>query len=222
MRFGLFGGARALRGGPYGDSDGYADYIAYVREAEALGFDSVFLVEHHFTGHGQVSASLSLLSYLAACTTRIRLGTAVVVLPWHNPVLVAEQAGTLDLLSGGRFDFGVGNRARDAWPRFVQQPGDSLSEEATAPFADGRSRHALTASDDRVGLALGRAQDDPRAQGDRLRRGPTTRPLLEGRLFVSGQHEWRQRSAQSHRRVLLVAEYDGPTKVVSRISDSGH
>jgi probable F420-dependent oxidoreductase len=113
MRFGLFGGARALRGGPYGDSDGYADYIAYVREAEALGFDSVFLVEHHFTGHGQVSASLSLLSYLAACTTRIRLGTAVVVLPWHNPVLVAEQAGTLDLLSGGRFDFGVGKGYRD-------------------------------------------------------------------------------------------------------------
>ena len=59
-------------------------------EAEELGFSSVFLVEHHFTGFGQVSASLNLLSYLAARTERIRLGTAVVVLPWHNPVLVAE------------------------------------------------------------------------------------------------------------------------------------
>ena len=43
-----------------------------------------------------------MLSYLAAKTQRIRLGTAVVVLPWHNPVLVAEQAATLDLLSNGR------------------------------------------------------------------------------------------------------------------------
>jgi probable F420-dependent oxidoreductase len=111
MKFGLFGGARA-RGGPAGDSDGYHQFINYVVEAERLGFESVFLVEHHFTGFGQVSASLNLLSYLAACTERIRLGTAVVVLPWHNPVLVAEQAATLDLLSNGRLDFGVGKGYR--------------------------------------------------------------------------------------------------------------
>src|SRR5665213_206324 len=114
MKFGLFGGARAGRGGPHGDSQGYADYIDYVCEAEALGFHSVFMVEHHFTGHGQVSASLNVLSYLAARTKTIRLGTAVVVLPWHNPVLIAEQAATLDLLSGGRFDFGVGKGYRKA------------------------------------------------------------------------------------------------------------
>jgi alkanesulfonate monooxygenase SsuD/methylene tetrahydromethanopterin reductase-like flavin-dependent oxidoreductase (luciferase family) len=72
------------------------------------------MVEHHFTGHGQVSASMNVLSYLAARTRLIRLGTAVVVLPWHNPVLVAEQAATLDLLSGGRFDFGVGKGYREA------------------------------------------------------------------------------------------------------------
>jgi alkanesulfonate monooxygenase SsuD/methylene tetrahydromethanopterin reductase-like flavin-dependent oxidoreductase (luciferase family) len=111
MKFGLFGGARA-RGGPAGDSDGYHDFINYVVEAERVGFSSVFLVEHHFTGFGQVSASLNLLSYLAARTYRIRLGTAVVVLPWHNPVLVAEQAATLDLLSNGRLDFGVGKGYR--------------------------------------------------------------------------------------------------------------
>jgi alkanesulfonate monooxygenase SsuD/methylene tetrahydromethanopterin reductase-like flavin-dependent oxidoreductase (luciferase family) len=111
MKFGLFGGARA-RGGPAGDSSAYHDFINYVAEAEKLGFSSVFLVEHHFTGFGQVSASMSLLSYLAAKTERIRLGTAVVVLPWHNPVLVAEQAATLDLLSNGRLDFGVGKGYR--------------------------------------------------------------------------------------------------------------
>lgn len=112
MRFGLFGGAKAASDGTVGDSAGYADYIAYVREAERLDFHSLFVVEHHFTGHAQVSASLNLLSYLAACTTRLRLGTAVVVLPWHNPVLLAEQAATLDLLSNGRLDFGVGKGYR--------------------------------------------------------------------------------------------------------------
>jgi alkanesulfonate monooxygenase SsuD/methylene tetrahydromethanopterin reductase-like flavin-dependent oxidoreductase (luciferase family) len=111
MKFGLFGGARA-RGGPAGDSEGYHDFIRYIVAAEELGFSSVFLVEHHFTGFGQVSASLNLLSYLAARTSTIRLGTAVVVLPWHNPVLVAEEASTLDLLSNGRLDFGVGKGYR--------------------------------------------------------------------------------------------------------------
>ena len=111
MKFGLFGGARA-RGGPAGDSEGYHDFIRYIVAAEELGFSAVFLVEHHFTGFGQVSASLNLLSYLAARTERIRLGTAVVVLPWHNPVLVAEEAATLDLLSNGRLDFGVGKGYR--------------------------------------------------------------------------------------------------------------
>ena len=111
MKFGLFGGARA-RGGPAGDSDGYHEFIRYIVAAEELGFSSVFLVEHHFTGFGQVSASLNLLSYLAARTEKIRLGTAVVVLPWHNPVLIAEEAATLDLLSNGRLDFGVGKGYR--------------------------------------------------------------------------------------------------------------
>jgi probable F420-dependent oxidoreductase len=113
MEFGLFGGARAKRGGPSGDSQGYGDFIDYVVAAERLGYRSIFLVEHHFTGYAQVSASLALLSYIAARTQTIRLGTAVVVLPWHNPVLVAEEAATLDLLSGGRLDFGVGKGYRD-------------------------------------------------------------------------------------------------------------
>jgi alkanesulfonate monooxygenase SsuD/methylene tetrahydromethanopterin reductase-like flavin-dependent oxidoreductase (luciferase family) len=115
MRFGLFGGARTKRGtGDVVDSHGYQGYIDYVVEADRLGYNSLFMVEHHFTGQGQVSAAMTLLAYLAAKTSRIRLGTGVVVLPWHNPVLVAEQAATLDLLSGGRFDFGVGKGYRPA------------------------------------------------------------------------------------------------------------
>ena len=131
MKFGLFGGARA-KGGPAGDSHAYHDFINYVVESERLGFSSVFLVEHHFTGFGQVSASMNLLTYLAARTERIRLGTAVVVLPWHNPILVAEQAATLDLLSNGRLDFGVGKGYRSyEFSGFCIAP-----EEATERFEE--------------------------------------------------------------------------------------
>src|SRR3954471_2400552 len=113
MKFGLFGGAKSAGVGAAGDSQGYRTFIDYVLYAEELGYESLFVVEHHFTGIGQVSASLNLLSYLAGRTTRLRLGTAVVVLPWHNPVLLAEQVATLDLLSDGRVDFGVGKGYRD-------------------------------------------------------------------------------------------------------------
>jgi alkanesulfonate monooxygenase SsuD/methylene tetrahydromethanopterin reductase-like flavin-dependent oxidoreductase (luciferase family) len=118
VKFGLFGSAQARRAGPDTDSSqGFRDFIDNNVEAEALGYYSTFLVEHHFTGFGQVSASLNLLTWLGARTRHLRLGTAVLVLPWHNPVLLAEQAATLDLLSGGRLDFGVGKGYR--WNEFA-------------------------------------------------------------------------------------------------------
>jgi alkanesulfonate monooxygenase SsuD/methylene tetrahydromethanopterin reductase-like flavin-dependent oxidoreductase (luciferase family) len=132
MRFGLFGGGRVGNRDPLGDSYGYSDFIAYIVAADRLGYESAFLVEHHFTGHGQLSASLNLLSYLAARTQRIRLGTAVVVLPWHNPALLAEQVATLDVLSGGRVELGVGRGYRkaefDAFCIPMDEAGDRFNE----------------------------------------------------------------------------------------------
>jgi alkanesulfonate monooxygenase SsuD/methylene tetrahydromethanopterin reductase-like flavin-dependent oxidoreductase (luciferase family) len=113
MRFGLFGSAQARRGVPDVDSGaGFREFVATNVEAEALGYHSTFIVEHHFTGFGQISATLNLLTWVGARTTTLRLGTAVIVLAWHNPVLLAEQAATIDLLSGGRLDFGIGKGYR--------------------------------------------------------------------------------------------------------------
>src|SRR4030095_11240978 len=113
MRFGRFGSAQARRGGPDVDSGaGFRDFVENNVEAEALGYHSTFIVEHHLTCLGQISATLNLLTWVGARTTTLRLGTAVIVLAWHNPVLLAEQAATLDLLSGGRLDFGIGKGYR--------------------------------------------------------------------------------------------------------------
>ena len=113
MQFGIFGSAQASTQdlGPE-TGQGFRDYLDYAVEAEALGYRSSFLVEHHFTGWNQVSATLILQTALAMRTTTLRLGTGVLVLPWHNPVLLAEQAATLDQISNGRFDFGIGKGYR--------------------------------------------------------------------------------------------------------------
>lgn len=142
MKFGLFGGPRSREGVEDGYRLGYIPYLDGVIEAEALGYYSNFLVEHHFSGMGQVSASINILSWLAARTSTIRLGTAVVVVPWHNPVLIAEQAATLDLLSNGRFDFGVGKGYR-----YIEFHGFCIPmEEATERFEEAMAliRKAFT------------------------------------------------------------------------------
>lgn len=113
MQFGLFTSAQANSGDlPANTGQGFRDWLDFNIEAETLGFRSSFLVEHHFTGWNQVSSTLMLLMALAMRTRTLRLGSAVMVLPWHNPVLLAEQAATLDLVSGGRFDFGIGKGYR--------------------------------------------------------------------------------------------------------------
>jgi alkanesulfonate monooxygenase SsuD/methylene tetrahydromethanopterin reductase-like flavin-dependent oxidoreductase (luciferase family) len=131
MQFGLFGSAEA--GGDRGQ--GFHNYIDYNIEAEALGYHSSFLVEHHFSGWSQVSATLQLLNWVAARTTKLRVGSAVMVLPWHNPVLLAEQTATLDVLSGGRLDLGVGKGYR-----YTEFKGFGIPIEE----ADARFEEALT------------------------------------------------------------------------------
>ncbi len=133
MRFGLFCSPKADSGGLGPETgQGFRDYLDFNIEAEALGFHSSFSVEHHFTGWNQVSATLMLLMALAMRTKTLRLGTAVLVLPWHNPVLLAEQVATLDLVSDGRFDFGIGKGYRHSEFKGFAIP----QEEAEARFEE--------------------------------------------------------------------------------------
>ena len=106
MKFGLFHSVQLPN--PSEQERFYREALEQALHAERLGYDSVWFTEHHFTRHGIVSATLSVLAYLAGLTDTIRLGTAVTVLPFHNPVQLAEQTATVDVLSNGRLDLGVG------------------------------------------------------------------------------------------------------------------
>ena len=130
MKFGLFHSVQLPN--PSEQERYYQEALEQVLHAERLGYSSVWFTEHHFTRHGIVSATLSVLAYLAGLTNSIRLGTAVTVLPFHNPVQLAEQTATVDLLSGGRLNLGVGRGYQ--WGEFHRM-GVPM-EEATRRFEE--------------------------------------------------------------------------------------
>ena len=86
----------------------YARAIELAQTAECLGFRNVWLAEHHFSTYGYLARPVQLATFIAAKTTRLRVGTAVIVVPLHHPLIVAEEIATLDLLAGGRVDIGLG------------------------------------------------------------------------------------------------------------------
>ena len=109
-----------------------AEHLALGDLAEPLGFDSLFGLEHHFTGYSMSPSPLQLLTYYAGRTKRITLGTCVIVLPWQDPIRVAEQIAYLDLLCGGRCMFGFGRGAASAEYAGFRVP----MEEARPRFAE--------------------------------------------------------------------------------------
>src|SRR5213596_2946472 len=110
------------------DASVVGEHLAMGDLAEPLGFDSVFALEHHFTGYAMSPSPTQLLSYIAGRTQRITLGTAVIVLPWHDPVRVAEEIALLDILSHGRCVFGFGRGAAS-----VEYAGFRVSMEEARP-----------------------------------------------------------------------------------------
>ena len=84
------------------------DVMEKIELADRLGMDEIWLGEHHFSRHGIISGIWSMLGCVAQRTKNARIGSAVVVLPFHNPIMVAEEAATIDILSNGRFTLGIG------------------------------------------------------------------------------------------------------------------
>jgi alkanesulfonate monooxygenase SsuD/methylene tetrahydromethanopterin reductase-like flavin-dependent oxidoreductase (luciferase family) len=85
----------------------YAEQTELVELVEKLGFDEAWIAEHHFNAAASSSSPLPIIAHLATRTSRIRLGSAAVLLPFHDPISVAEDVATVDILSAGRFNFGI-------------------------------------------------------------------------------------------------------------------
>ena len=108
LRFGLWYAFRNPAQWQTTDQALYADVLDQITWAETIGYDDVWLTEHHFVDDAHAPSPLVQAAAIAARTRKIRIGTAVLLLPLYHPVRVAEDGATIDILSGGRFELGVG------------------------------------------------------------------------------------------------------------------
>lgn len=108
MNFGLLMSFRNSSRNELSYSELYRKHVDLCVEAEDLGFDTIWLTEHHFVDDGYSPTMMPLAAAIAARTKKIRIGTFVLLMPLHDPIHVAEDAVTIDALSNGRFDLGLG------------------------------------------------------------------------------------------------------------------
>ncbi|MYA19834.1 MAG: LLM class flavin-dependent oxidoreductase, partial [Chloroflexi bacterium] len=106
MQFGLFLNNGIFEG--VDDARALALTVETAELAEELGYDELWVTEHHFIEYGVCSSAITLAGFLLGRTSRIRVGTAVTLAPLVHPVALAEQTALNDQLSGGRFDLGLG------------------------------------------------------------------------------------------------------------------
>src|SRR5438552_16736928 len=87
-------------------ADVYESQLEQVRLAEELGYDTIWLTEHHFAEDGYSPSLLPIAGAIAALTSRVRIGTFLLLLPLHNAVRVGEDAATVDEIANGSIGFG--------------------------------------------------------------------------------------------------------------------
>jgi len=180
-----------------GWGDVYATGLRFAQAAEQAGLDEVWLTEHHFAEDGYCPALLPVAAAIAARTTCIRIGTKVMLMPFHEPVRLAEDAAVVDILSGGRVDLGLAAGYR--------------REEFAGFGIDRRERAART----REGLEILRLalSGDPFDFDGRFHRyrdahvvpPPVQRPFP---IWVGGRSEAALRRAASAGHHLQLADFD--------------
>ena len=157
------------------DGEVYRNELRLANLAEPLGFDSIWGVEHHFTDYTMCPDVMQFLTYMAGRTKRIKLGSMVVVLPWHDPMRVAEEVSMLDHISDGRLILGMGRGA-----------GRVEFEGFRVPMDESRERFVEAAQMVLAGLEQGYCEFDgkyykqPRARHPADARQDVQRPHVRG------------------------------------------
>ena len=127
VRFGLWYDFRNPQQWPRPYESFYTETLDQIAWAEELGYRSVWLTEHHFVPDGYTPSPLVIAGAIAARTKEMLISTSLMLLPLHDPVRLAEDAATLSILSGGRFDLGIGIGYRElefeAFHRKVDRAG---------------------------------------------------------------------------------------------------
>ena len=186
------------------DGEVWDEELRLARLAADLGFDVLWSVEHHFNDYSFCPDNLQLMSYLAAECPEIGLGTAAVILPWHDPLRVAEQVSILDHLSQGRLRLGIGRGlARREFEAFRGTMDESRErfDEASAMIM-----RAL-----RTGAMEG---DGPLYRQPRTEIRPRPSRSFDGRLYaVASSDDSVVSAARLNARMVMFADRPWPLRM---------
>ena len=186
------------------DDQAWDEEIRLACLADELGFDALWAVEHHFNDYSFCPDNLQLMAYLAARCPNIDLGTAAVILPWNDPLRVAEKAIVLDMLSNGRLRFGIGRGlARREFAAFRQTMEESRErfDEAAAMILE-----AL-----RTGWMEG---DGKYYKQPRIELRPRPKYSFDGRIYaVASSEDSVEACAKIGARMVMFADRPWPLRM---------
>jgi len=186
------------------DAQVWDEELRLARLAVELGFDVLWSVEHHFNDYSFCPDNLQLMSYLAAACPDVDLGTAAVILPWHDPLRVAEQVSVLDHLSHGRLRLGIGRGlARREFAAFRGTMDESRErfDEASAMIMRALATGAMEG-------------DGPFYRQPRVEIRPRPTRSFDGRLYaVASSDDSVVSAARLNARMVMFADRPWPIRL---------